>query len=51
MAEAAKLDVPLLYLYTVHSQKFYASLGWTFKERTTYREQEVTIMTFTPQRE
>jgi N-acetylglutamate synthase-like GNAT family acetyltransferase len=48
MAEAGKLNVPLLYLYTVHSEKFYASLGWTFQERTAYREQEVVIMTFRP---
>jgi N-acetylglutamate synthase-like GNAT family acetyltransferase len=48
MAEAANLDIPLLYLYTVHSEKFYAGLGWTFQERTAYREQEVVIMTFTP---
>jgi N-acetylglutamate synthase-like GNAT family acetyltransferase len=48
MAEAGKLKVPLLYLYTVHSEKFYAGLGWTFQERTPYRAQEVVIMTFTP---
>ena len=48
MAEAANLDIPLLYLYTVHSENFYAGLGWTFQERTAYREQEVVIMTFTP---
>ena len=48
MAEAGKLNVPLLYLYTVHSEKFYAGLGWTFQERTAYREQQVVIMTFKP---
>ena len=48
MTEAGKLNVPLLYLYTVHSEKFYAGLGWTLLERTAYREQQVVIMTFTP---
>jgi N-acetylglutamate synthase-like GNAT family acetyltransferase len=50
MAEAGKLDVPLLYLYTVHSEKFYAALGWTLLERTNYREQKVVIMTYVPGR-
>lgn len=47
-AEAARLDVPLLYLYTVHSENFYAGLGWTLRERTTYRQQNVVIMTCEP---
>jgi N-acetylglutamate synthase-like GNAT family acetyltransferase len=50
MAEAGKLDVPLLYLYTVHSEKFYAELGWTLLEHTNYREQPVAIMTCIPSR-
>ena len=48
MDEAGNLEVPLLYLYTVHSEKFYASLGWTLLERTSYREQKVAIMTYVP---
>jgi N-acetylglutamate synthase-like GNAT family acetyltransferase len=48
MAEAAKLKVPLLYLYTVHSERLYASLGWTVAERTKYLEQSVVIMTYRP---
>ena len=48
MSEAAKFKVPLLYLYTVHSEKFYAALGWELQERTSYREQKVVIMTYTP---
>jgi predicted N-acetyltransferase YhbS len=48
VAEAAKLKVPLLYLYTVHSEKLYAGLGWTLQERTTYRDQNVVIMTYPP---
>jgi predicted N-acetyltransferase YhbS len=48
MVEASKLKVPLLYLYTVHSEKFYAALGWQLQERTSYREQTVVIMTYTP---
>jgi len=50
MDEAGKLDVSLLYLYTVHSEKFYAALGWTLLERTNYREQKVVIMTYVPMR-
>ncbi|MEN3370589.1 MAG: hypothetical protein V7609_2732 [Verrucomicrobiota bacterium] len=48
MADATALKVPLLYLYTVHSEKFYANLGWSLQERTTYREQTVAIMTYCP---
>ena len=48
MAEAGKLKIPLLYLYTVHSEHFYAALGWTLQERTLYRDYPVVIMTYTP---
>lgn len=48
MAEAGKLKVPLLYLYTVHSERLYASLGWTVMERTNYLEHTVVIMTYRP---
>jgi N-acetylglutamate synthase-like GNAT family acetyltransferase len=48
MEEARKLKVPLLYLYTVHSEKFYAGLGWELMERTNYRDQKIVIMTYTP---
>ena len=48
MAEAASLDVPILYLYTVHSEKFYTDLGWSLQEHTTYRGQNVAIMTCRP---
>ena len=48
LSEAAKFKVPLLYLYTVHSEKFYAALGWELQERTSYREQKVVIMNYTP---
>jgi N-acetylglutamate synthase-like GNAT family acetyltransferase len=48
MVEAGKLKVPLLYLYTVHSERFYAALGWSLLERTSYREHDVVIMTYTP---
>ena len=50
MVEAGKQDVALLYLYTVHSEKFYSALGWTLLERTNYREQKVVIMTYVPTR-
>ena len=46
--EAAQLSVPVLYLYTVHSEKFYASLGWSLQEHTTYREQDIAIMNCEP---
>jgi predicted N-acetyltransferase YhbS len=48
MAEAASLKVPVLYLYTVHSESFYACLGWSLQEHTAYREQNVVIMTYRP---
>ena|SRR2546423_1744068 len=48
MHEARRLKVPLLYLYTVHSEKFYTALGWTLLEQTTYREHEIVLMTYTP---
>ena len=48
MAEAAGLQIPVLYLYTVHSENFYASLGWSLQEHTAYREQNVAIMTYRP---
>jgi len=48
MAEAGRLKVPVLYLYTVHSEKFYAALGWKLRERTSYRDHNVVIMTWTP---
>jgi len=48
MAEAGALNVPTLYLYTVHSEAFYASLGWTLPEHSAYREQTVAIMTYLP---
>ena len=48
MAEAATLKVPVLYLYTVHSETFYANLGWSLQEHTIYKEQNVAIMTFRP---
>jgi N-acetylglutamate synthase-like GNAT family acetyltransferase len=48
MSDAGKLKIPLLYLYTVHSERFYADLGWTFLERTSYLEQSVAIMTYRP---
>ena len=48
MAEAARLSVPVLYLYTVHSEAFYATLGWSLQEHSTYRNQNIAIMTCHP---
>jgi GNAT superfamily N-acetyltransferase len=46
--EARTLDTPRLYLYTPGSGALYLRLGWSFVERTFYRElwgdHEVTIM-------
>jgi GNAT superfamily N-acetyltransferase len=47
MDETTSLQVPRLYLYTVDSTPFYASLGWSLAEKTRYREKEVSIMSFT----
>ena len=46
MDEAAILQVARLYLYTVKSTAFYAGLGWSFLEKTRYREKDVSIMSF-----
>lgn len=46
MGEATSLQIPKLYLYTVDSTAFYASLGWSAVEKTRYREKEVSIMSF-----
>ena len=51
MAEAGKLNVPVLYLYTVHSEAFYSGLGWSLLEHAAYREQKVAIMTYQPTHE
>jgi N-acetylglutamate synthase-like GNAT family acetyltransferase len=48
MAEAGRLNVPVLYLYTVHSENFYAGLDWSLLEHTTYREQHIAIMNWRP---
>jgi len=48
MAKAGELRVSPLYLYTVHSETFYANLGWALQEHTIYREQPVAIMTYHP---
>ncbi|HWM24314.1 MAG TPA: GNAT family N-acetyltransferase [Chthoniobacterales bacterium] len=46
MDEAASLKVSRLYLYTVDSTAFYASLGWSAVEKTRHRQKEVSIMSF-----
>ncbi|HEV2839873.1 MAG TPA: GNAT family N-acetyltransferase [Chthoniobacterales bacterium] len=48
MAEATSLGLPKLYLYTMDSTAFYASLGWSLMEKTRYRQMAVSIMSFTP---
>jgi predicted N-acetyltransferase YhbS len=44
VAEAARLGVSELYLYTPDQEQMYASLGWTAIERTRHRNQDVVIM-------
>lgn len=48
MAEAAAQRLPILYLYTVRSETFYANLGWSLQEHTVYFDQNVAIMTCRP---
>jgi GNAT superfamily N-acetyltransferase len=44
--EARELGIPKLYLYTVKSTSFYAGLGWSEMEQTSYRGKNVTIMSY-----
>jgi GNAT superfamily N-acetyltransferase len=46
MDKATLLCISRLYLYTVDSTAFYAGLGWSLVEETRYRENEVSIMSF-----
>ena len=46
MDEATSLRVSKLYLYTVDSTGFYANLGWSWLEHTSYRDKEVSIMSY-----
>lgn len=48
VAEAARLGLPRLYLYTHSARAFYERLGWRATEQTHYEGQDVTIMTLTP---
>ena len=48
MAEAGQLSVPVLYLYTVHREKFYANLGWSLQEHSSYRNHNIATMTCQP---
>ncbi len=43
-AEARKLGVGTLYLFTPNRSAFYRRLGWSARENTRYRGQAVTIM-------
>ena len=46
MEEATPLPLSKLYLYTVDSTVFYAHLGWSLVEKARYRENYVSIMSF-----
>jgi GNAT superfamily N-acetyltransferase len=41
---AANLEVEQLYLFTPDRESFYAHMGWTVFERTSYHEKDVIIM-------
>lgn len=43
-AEAARLGVKQLYLFTPDQEKFYARLGWSLREKTDYRGAVVSVM-------
>ena len=44
MAEARSLGFSTLYLYTFSTEEYYARLGWTVIDRTTYLSSPVTVM-------
>lgn len=44
--KAHALHVSKLYLYTLRNEPFYLSLGWSWEERTVYRDKEVVIMSY-----
>jgi N-acetylglutamate synthase-like GNAT family acetyltransferase len=46
VGEAASVQIPKLYLYTMNSTSFYADLGWSFMEHAAYRGKEVSIMSY-----
>jgi GNAT superfamily N-acetyltransferase len=46
--EAARLEVPTLYLFTWDQQRLYAGLGWSVLEETEYLGESITIMTIAP---
>lgn len=48
VAEARRLAVPRLYLYTPDQARFYARMGWSELARETYRGETVTIMAIEP---
>jgi hypothetical protein len=48
MQEACAFQVPMLYLFTLDHEAFYASLGWDVIERTQYRERPIVIMSWQP---
>lgn len=49
VAEARRLGVETLYLFTTDRVAFYRALGWQPGERVTYRGEEVTLMHLHPQ--
>jgi predicted N-acetyltransferase YhbS len=47
VAEARDLGVPVIYLFTFSTEKYYAKLGWHFIESTQYLGTNVTVMSRT----
>jgi predicted N-acetyltransferase YhbS len=48
VAEAERLGVEKLYLYTPDKERFYARLGWSVRERLQYRGWDTVIMQIIP---
>lgn len=46
--EAARLEIPTLYLFTWDQQRLYAGLGWTIVEETEYLSEPITVMSIEP---
>jgi len=48
VAEAARLQVPTLYLFTEDRAPFYAAMGWQTLEERPYHGEQVTLMKINP---
>ncbi len=48
LGRARSLSIPRLYLFTPDRERFYANVGWSVAERTTYWDRDVLIMVIEP---